>query len=232
MKLPGLQREKVLATVVQLLEKTLIRVGNAEYAQHNHSYGLTTLRNKHVKVKGSEVTFKFTGKSGKQWNLSLHDRRIAAIVKKSEEIPGQELFKYIDEQGQIVDVTSGDVNAYLREISGEHFTAKDYRTWSATVLAALALQEFEKVDSKAQAKKNVLRAIEKVSKHLGNTPAMARKSYIHPEVISSYLDGEFVKMVEQEIDEEFHKKFSSLNAPEIMVLALLHKRLSKTALKS
>lgn len=227
MKLQGMQRNKIMATVVQLLEKTLIRIGNEEYAQKNHSYGLTTLQNKHVQVKGAAIRFKFMGKSGKQWDLSIHDRRIANAIKKCEEIPGHELFKYEDENGHVVDVTSADVNAYLKEITGEHFTAKDYRTWSATVLAALALREFEKLDSKAQIKKNIIRAIESVAKRLGNTPTICRKSYIHPEVISAYLDGDFIQMIEQEIQEEFRKKYAYLTAEEIMVLVFLHKRLSK-----
>ena len=230
--LPGLPREKVMATIVQLLEKTLIRVGNAEYARDNHSYGLTTLRTKHVKLKGGQITFKFTGKSGKQWNLSIDDRRIAGIIKKCEDIPGQELFKYIDDNGHAIEITSADVNAYLQLISGERFTAKDYRTWSATVLAALALKEFETFDSETEAKKNILRAIENVSKRLGNTPTICRKSYIHPEVINAYMDGDFIKLVEREIEKEFLTKYRDLKKEEMMVLAMLHKRLAKKTRKS
>ncbi len=227
MALSGLPREKVLATVLQLLEKTLIRVGNAEYARDNKSYGLTTLREEHVEVTGTRIRFRFTGKSGKQWNLSLQDRRIAAVIKKCEAIYGQELLKYVDENGGVVDVTSSDVNAYLQEVSGEDFTAKDYRTWSATVLATLALKEFERFDSEAQAKKNILRAVEHVAKRLGNTPTICRKSYIHPEVINAYLDGDFIQMVEEEIEREFKEKYDELTSEEMMAMALLYKRLSK-----
>ncbi|MFO1243390.1 MAG: hypothetical protein U1E36_09410 [Rickettsiales bacterium] len=226
MKLQGLERNKVLATVVQLLEKTLIRVGNAEYAKKNQSYGLTTIRKKHVAVKGGEIRFKFKGKSGKEWNLSLHDRRIASVVKKCAEVQGFELFKYIDDDGKVRDVTSSDVNAYLKEISGEDFTAKDFRTWAGTVLAALALVEYEKYDSAAQAKKNIVKAVETVAKQLGNTPAICRKCYIHPEIISSYSDGNFYEMVEHEIDEAFRKQYKSLSREEVMVLAFLKKRIS------
>lgn len=227
MKLPGLKREKVLATVVQVLEKTLIRVGNAEYAKNNHSYGLTTIRKKHVAVKGDSIRFKFTGKSGKVWNLSVADRRIAAVVKRCADISGYELFKYIDDEGNTKDVTSSDVNAYLKEITGEDFTAKDFRTWSGTVLAALALGEYKKYDSAAEAKKNIVRAVESVSRQLGNTPAICRKCYIHPEIMSSYTDGDFFDMVEQEIDAAFKKDYNALSNDEIMVLAFLKKRLKK-----
>ncbi len=226
MALPGLSREKVLATVVMLLAKTLIRVGNEEYARNNKSYGLTTLRKKHIDVSGADIRFHFTGKSGKKWNLSMHDRRIAAVVKKCSDLPGYELFKYIDDSGAIKDVTSGDVNTYLKEISGEDFTAKDFRTWSGTVLAAMALSEFEKYDSATQAKKNVVRAIEKVSKQLGNTPAICRKCYIHPEVINTYLDGNLKEMISKAIDTKFKNSYSSLNEDEVMVLAFLKRKLA------
>jgi len=155
MGLRGLPREKVLATVVHLLETTLIRVGNEDYAKSNKSYGLTTLRDPHVKVNGSELRFQFKAKSGKTWRLQVRDRRIARIVKACQELPGQELFQYLDEHGELRDVTSGDVNAYLREITGRDITAKDFRTWAGTVLAALALREFESFDSQAGAKQNI-----------------------------------------------------------------------------
>src|SRR3954467_9114558 len=186
---PGLPRDKVLAAVVQLLEKSLIRVGNEEYARQNHSFGLTTLQDKHVNVRGATVRFEFRGKSGVRHAVDVNDRRLARIVKQCRDLPGQDLFQYIDDDGKRCDVTSGDVNAYLREITGQDFTAKDFRTWSGTVLAATALREFEKVDSKAQAKKNVLKAIEAVAGLLGNTRAVCRKSYIHPAIIDSYMDG-------------------------------------------
>lgn len=222
----GLTRDKVLATVVTLLEKTLIRVGNDEYAKSNESYGLTTLKDKHVEIKGQAMHFKFKGKSGKEWNLKLSDRRIANVLKKCEEIEGQELLKYVDDDGNVRDVTSSDVNAYLREITGEDFTAKDYRTWSGTVLAAMALQEYSNYDTTAQAKKNVIAAIDNVSKKLGNTPTICRKCYVHPEVLSSYLDGSFVEQISSKIDETLKKKYDTLTVEEILVLVFLKKRLA------
>lgn len=187
----GLSRDRVLATVVALLDKTLIRVGNAEYSRANQSFGLTTLRDDHVDVTGNTIRFHFLGKSGKTWNLSLNDRRIARVVKACADIDGQELFKYIDDNGVVRDVTSGDVNAYLREVTGQPFTAKDFRTWAATVLAAVALQNTEYSDSPAQQKRQVRQAVEAVAKKLGNTPAVCRKAYIHPEIVNAWCDGRF-----------------------------------------
>jgi DNA topoisomerase-1 len=224
---PGLSREKVMATVVHLLETTLIRVGNDEYARNNKSYGLTTLENRHVSVAGSEIKFKFTGKSGKQWSLKVKDRRVARIIRACQELPGQELVQYIDEAGAIHDVTSGDVNAYLREITDEDITAKDFRTWSGTVLAALALEEVRTFDTAAQAKKNLRAAIERVSARLGNTPTICRKCYIHPEVISSYLDGALILEVKSELEAELREDIASMRPEEAAVLALLHARLER-----
>ena len=225
MKLDGLPRNKVLATIVSLLEKTLIRVGNAEYAEQNKSYGLTTMRRKHVAIGRGVLRFDFTGKSGRQWKLQVNDKRIAAIAKRCAEIPGHELFKYLDDDGASHTVDSGDVNAYIRDITGQDFTAKDFRTWAGTVLAALALAEFKKYDSQAEAKRNVVAAIEKVAKQLGNTPAICRKSYVHPEVLTSYMSGEFVDLVEAKIAQKFKRQYAQLTADEIMVLAFLHRRL-------
>lgn len=191
MAMRGLPREKVLATVVHLLETTLIRVGNDDYAKQNDSYGLTTLKNHHVAVDGNEVRFQFTGKSGKQWSLRVNDRRVAKIVKACQDLPGQELLEYFDETGERRDVTSTDVNAYLTEISGMNITAKDFRTWAGTVLAATALGRLESFASAAQAKRNVRAAIENVAARLGNTPTICRKCYVHPEVLNAYLDGSF-----------------------------------------
>src|SRR5215831_13981052 len=157
--LRGLPREKVLATVVQLLEATLIRVGNDEYARVNKSYGLTTLKNQHVDVDGSALKFNFKGKSGKVWKLNVRDRRIARVIRACQELPGQELFQYVDEDGEIRDVTSSDANAYLREVSGEDITAKDFRTWHGTVLAAMALSEIRSFDSAAEAKRSEERRV-------------------------------------------------------------------------
>jgi DNA topoisomerase-1 len=225
MKRDGLPREKVLATIVSLLEKTLIRVGNAEYAEQNKSYGLTTMRRKHVAIGRGVLRFDFTGKSGKQWKLQVEDRRIAAIVKRCAEIPGHELFKYLDDDGESRTVDSGDVNQYIREITQQDFSAKDFRTWAGTVLAALALSEFKKYDSQAEAKRNVVAAIEKVAKQLGNTPAICRKSYVHPEILSAYMSGDLIKMIDAKIARKFKQQYAQLTADEIMVLAFLRKRL-------
>jgi len=224
----GLPREKVLAAVVRLLEITLIRVGNAEYARDNDSYGLTTLRKKHVDLEGSEIRFQFTGKSGKEWDLEVSDRRIAKIVKQCSDLPGYELFKWVDDDGERHDVTSDDVNAYLREITGAEFTAKDFRTWAGTVLAALALDAFEEFDSEAQAKRNVVAAIEEIAGQLGNTPAVCRMCYVHPDILNAYLDGELSGVLRREIDESVRAEFADLTTEEVLVLTLLRDRLAAT----
>lgn len=222
----GLTRNKVLATVVALLERTLIRVGNGEYARKNNSYGLTTLRDEHVEVSGSTIRFRFKGKSNKEWNLKVSDRRIANIVRACADIEGQELFKYIDDSGNVRDVSSGDVNAYLKEITGEDFTAKDFRTWTGTVLAAMALQDYEHYDSQAQARKNVVAAIDRVSKSLGNTPTVCRKSYVHPEILNAYFDGSLVEQINSEIDAVMQDRYADLKPEELLVLAFLKNRLT------
>jgi len=229
LKRKGLPREKVLATVVGLLEKTLIRVGNAEYANTNKSYGLTTMRRRHVAINGETLRFEFTGKSGKQWKLAIQDRRIASVAKRCAEIPGHELFKYLDDDGSPRTIDSGDVNAYIKEITGQCFTAKDFRTWAGTVLAALALSEYKKYDSAAEAKRNVVAAIESVAKQLGNTPAICRKCYVHPEIVDAYMSGDLVKMIEAKIAERFKRQYARLKPNEVMVLAFLHKRLKARA---
>jgi DNA topoisomerase-1 len=226
MKRRGLPRDKVLATVVHLLETTLIRVGNDDYARTNRSYGLTTLRDPHVKVAGAELTFNFMGKSGKRWNVSLKDRRVARIVKACQDLPGQELFQYLDEDGERRDVTSSDVNDYLREITGEDFTAKDFRTWSGTVLAALGLRAFEAFDSEAGAKRNVRTAIEEVAQRLGNTPTICRKCYIHPEILDCYLEGALVEHMRDAVESELSEDLGRLRPEEAAVLALLQTRLA------
>ena len=223
----GLPREKVLATVVQLLEKSLIRVGNDEYAKANRSFGLTTLRNKHVDVRGSTLKFEFRGKSGVLHSVDVNDRRLARIVKQCRDLPGQELFQYIDDDGTHQDVTSQDVNAYLKEITGQDFTAKDFRTWSGTVLAAAALRELDEAGSAAQAKKNVLQAIEAVAGMLGNTRAVCRKSYIHPAIIDAYLDGSMLDAMRRR--GSVRKIVSKLRADEVAVLAILQQRIKKAA---
>jgi DNA topoisomerase I len=228
MALRGLPREKVLATVVNLLETTLIRVGNDDYARQNKSYGLTTLRNRHVEVNGSELRFEFKGKSGKSWRLKVKDRRIARIVRACQDLPGQELFQYVDEEGERRDVTSSDVNAYLKEITGAEVTAKDFRTWQGTVLAAMALQEFESFDSEAAVKKNVKAAIEKVASRLGNTPTICRKCYIHPELLSAYVEGQLLLEIKEGVEEELREDLAVLKPEEVAVLTLLQGRLSRT----
>ena len=224
--LPGLPREKVLATVIRLLETTLIRVGNDEYAKTNKSFGLTTMRDRHVEIAGSTVKFHFVGKSGKKHQISLSDRRLAKIVKRCRDIPGYDLFQYLDEDGSRVDVKSDDVNAYLREIGGQEFTAKDFRTWAGTVLACMALQEFEAVDGEAQKKKNVVQAIERVSERLGNTPAICRKSYVHPAVLESYLDGTMIDALQQHVAQEWADSVRELKPEEAAVFGLLQRRLA------
>jgi DNA topoisomerase-1 len=194
---PGLGRAKVLATVVHLLETTMIRVGNDSYAKENGSYGLTTLRARHVTVESSELKFRFKGKGGKMWRLGIRDRRVAKIVKSCQELPGQHLIQYIDDDGEPQTVTSSDVNDYLKEVTGTAITAKDFRTWTGTVLAAKALMEFETADTRVRTKKNVTRAVEQVAARLGNTPAICRKCYIHPEVVNAYLDGGLLRDVEK-----------------------------------
>ena len=225
----GLPREKVLATVVQLLENTAIRVGNEEYAKENRSFGLTTLRNRHVRVRGSEVLFVFRGKSGKEHHVGVRDRRLARIVQRCEELPGQQLFQYVDENGERRGVDSSDVNDYIREASGGDFTAKDFRTWTGTVLAAKALQEMEKVDSDTKAKRNVVQAIERVAERLGNTRAVCRKCYVHPAILDSYIEGTMLETLQVKAEEKMRSSLHRLRPEEAAVLTLLQQRLKREA---
>jgi DNA topoisomerase-1 len=225
---PGLPREKVLAAVVRLLETTLIRVGNDEYANSNNSFGLTTLRDRHAKINGSKVRFQFKGKSGVEHDIDLSDPQLARIVRKCQELPGEELLQYVDDAGAVRDIGSGDVNDYLREITGQEFTAKDFRTWAGTVLAATALKEFEFVDSKARMKKNIVRAIESVAKKLGNTRAVCKKCYVHPVVLDSYLDGSLLDTLGQRA-RKLDKRLGKLRPEEAAVLVLLQRRLAGDA---
>ena len=188
LSLPGLPREKILATVVRLLEITLIRVGNEEYVKANHSYGLTTLRNRHVNIAGAELAFEFRGKSGKQHKIGLRDRRVAAIVKRCKELPGAELFQYVDEHGHRGSIDSQDVNDYLREITTEDFSAKDFRTWAGSICALDALIECPPCDSENDAKRALAAVVKSVAERLGNTPTVCRKHYIHPLVLESFMD--------------------------------------------
>ena len=226
MRKQGLPRTKVLATIVSLLEKTLIRVGNEDYAKDNKSYGLTTLRTRHLDVEGATMRFDFKGKSGKVWNLDVKDRRVAKVVRSIQDLPGQQLFQYLDADGKRQPIDSADVNDYLREASGgADITAKDFRTWAGTVLASIALQEFEAVDSQARMKKNVKAAIETVAKKLGNTIAICRKCYVHPHVIGSYLDGTLLADIKHEAEETLSRGGDSLKPEEAALLGLLSRRI-------
>jgi DNA topoisomerase I len=225
----GLTRNKVLATVVYLLETTLVRVGNREYAKENKSYGLTTLQDRHVSFEGSAVRFSFRGKTGKEWKLKVTDRRIARIVRSCQDLPGQHLFQYENEAGEACQVTSADVNEYLREITGEEITAKDFRTWAGTVLAAVALSEFERFDSETAAKRNIRAAIEAVAARLGNTTSICRKCYVHPEVLKCYLNGTLLKTLKKRIRKELGQKISMLRPEEAATLVLLENGLKKVS---
>jgi len=216
----GLPREKVLATVVQLLECTFIRVGNDEYARQNKSFGLTTMQDRHVQVKGTRLRFRFRGKSGRYRQVDFTDRRIARVISKLQDLLGQELFQFVDDAGEIHDITSQDVNDYLREITDEYFTAKDFRTWAGTVLAAMALHAQEKFETKKQGKTNVRDAIAAVAEMLGNTPAICRKCYVHPAIIENYLQGNSLNGMKGSAEE----RHVDLRASEAAVLKFLERR--------
>ena len=222
---PGLPRDRVLAAVVRLLEKTRLRVGNEEYARDNRSYGLTTLRDHHAEVGSTRIRFRFRSKGGKVSDVELSDARLARIVARCQELPGQDLFAYLDDDGEVRPIGSSDGNDYLREITGQEFTAKDFRTWSGTVLAAWALRELQTVDSEAQAKRNVVRAVQQVAEWLGNTPAVSRRSYVHPAVIDAYLDGDVIRAARQTADDKLRDDLGRLQPQEAAVLALLRQRL-------
>ena len=239
LRLPGLPRRKVLATVVRLLETTFMRVGNEEYARSNKSFGLTTLKDRHVDFGPSEVRFHFRGKSGVVHDVAVHDRAVARIVRRCRDLPGQELFQYLDADGQPATIDSADVNDYIRDATGQDFTAKDFRTWAGTVLAALALQE---VDAAAEmlpargrrpgprkpAARDVARAIERVTERLGNTPAVCRKCYVHPDVIAAYMDGTLAASLKRRVDAQMApRRLGALRSDEAAVLALLQRRLAQ-----
>ena len=190
MALPELPREKVVATVVDLLEATLIRVGNVDYARENKSYGLTTLNNAHIKIKGSELHFRFTGKSGRAWRVNLKSRRVAKVLRACQDLPGQQLFQYEGADGEIHNVTSTDVNEYLRAVSGLDISAKDFRTWAGTVEAAWGLQRAGSAENEADAKRKLKTVLEAVAARLGNTVTICRKCYVHPQIIDCFLRGE------------------------------------------
>ena len=220
-----LSREKVIAAVVYLLEKTCIRVGNDEYAHDNDSYGLTTMLAEHVDVHGNTLRFRFRGKSGKDHDIALHDARAASVIKKCQELPGHELFSYVDHNGTPHHIHSDDVNAYLHEVTGEHFTAKDFRTWAGTILCALVLAESEAATTKAKEKHIIAEAVKRVSQQLGNTPAICRKCYVHPAVIEGFQEGA-VKL-ERAVEEGVavpHRRSAELSGDEAAVLRFLQRR--------
>ena len=219
----GLTRDKVLATIVSLMEATLIRVGNETYARENRSYGLTTLRDRHVEVKGERILFSFRGKSGVDHELELRDRRLAKIVRRCQDIPGQELFQWIDGDGKRHDVDSDDVNTYIRDATDDDFTAKDVRTWAGTVLAAHELASFEHPwTTETQAKKNVVSAVKSVAARLGNTQAVSRKCYIHPSIITSYEAGTIIEFPDRVLEETGEQIATGELSPiEAAVLAFL-----------
>ena len=220
------------STIVRLMEETHIRVGNEEYARENKSYGLTTMRNKHVEVHGSHITFTFQGKSRVHHTIDLQDRRVAKIIQRCEDIPGYELFQYLDSEGNPHSIDSSDVNEYLREITHQHFTAKDFRTWAGSVLAANLLSEFEPWTTATQAKKNVVEAIKRVAERLGNTPSVCRKCYVHPAVLEHYLSDlpaaeakSKIAEVKHEIEAEIQEHTHALRDEERTLLSLLEQKL-------
>ena len=221
LKHTGLPREKVLATLVRLLDTTSIRIGNEEYARENNSFGLTTMRDDHVEVEGTNIEFHFRGKSGKEHTIDVKDRQLARIIKKFQDLPGHELFQYYDEHGNLHVMQSDDVNAYLHQITEQEFTAKDFRTWAGTVTATCALEDLGPFETQTQAKKNVVRAIEAASKHLGNTPAICRKSYVHPEIIDAYLNGSLLAALKRDDEQAVVEALHGLHPEEIAVLAFL-----------
>ena len=227
LNLPGLPRERVLAAIVRLMDMTLFRIGNNEYAKENKSFGLTTLRDRHVAIEGSRIHISFRGKHGKHHETDINDRRLARIIKNCRDLPGYELFQYLDDNGDRHTVGSAEVNDYLREITGEEITAKDFRTWAGTKLAAEALQEFEIFETEAERKKAVLRAIEKVAKHLGNTPAICRSCYIHPAVLDGYLDGSLLNSLAEDTRKYLAENIEGMSAEEAAVTAFLRVRLAE-----
>jgi len=227
----GLPREKVLATIVRLLELTLIRIGNSEYSKSNKSFGLTTLRNRHAIIEGSEIRLSFRGKSGIRHEGRLTDRRLARIVKNCRDLPGYELFQYLDEDGDRHAVDSAEVNDYLREASGEDITAKDFRTWAGTQLAAMALAQFAALDGDPPLKSAIVRAVEQVAKHLGNTAAVCRKCYIHPAIFEGYLDGTLVRTLADRTRVYLKRNIGGMSAEEAAVTAFLRLRLETLAKK-
>lgn len=222
--LPGLPKQKVLAAIIRLMELTRIRVGNEEYARSNQSYGITTLQDEHVNVSGSKLQFHFRGKSGIEHDIQLTDKQLAKIVKRCQDLPGQDLFQYIDEHGEQQTIGSTDVNNYLREITNEDFTAKDFRTWAGTVLAASQLVEIGTFTSQTAAKKNITQAIKAVASHLGNRPATCRKYYVHPGILDAYLDESLHQIMQHHIEIEVEESHA-LRPEELAVVAILEQQM-------
>jgi DNA topoisomerase-1 len=218
----GLPRDKVLASIVRLLEKSLIRVGNDEYARDNKSYGLTTMRRRHVEVTGHTLRFDFRGKSGMMHSVAVTDRRVARIVQHCQELPGQELFQYLDDDGKRQTVDAGDINDYLRRATGSEITAKDFRTWSGTMLAAFELKSLGPGKNEKEAKANIVRAIDQVARRLGNTRAVCRKYYIHPVLLQTYLDGAVLPVTPAPNDGKRDRPSGALRRDELAVLAFLN----------
>jgi DNA topoisomerase I len=227
MGLRDLPRNKVLATVVHLLGRTFIRIGNEEYARENKSFGLTTMRDRHIDVKGAKLSFSFRGKSGVQHEIDVNDRRLANIIRKLQDLPGQDIFQCEDEAGEVRNITSQDVNDYLAEITGEEFTAKDFRTWAGTVLTAMALSAQGPAENETQAKENIKVAITAVAKILGNTPTVCRKCYVHPVVLESYLDGDMIEGLKQKTEETLSENLEDLRAEEAAVMSFIQAKLAK-----
>ncbi|QAA82054.1 DNA topoisomerase IB [Aequorivita sp. H23M31] len=221
-----LNREKVLATMLRLMESAFFRPGSDTYSKENESYGLTTMRHKHLTIDGSEIIFNYVGKSGQEQEKHIDDKKLAKIIQEIDDMPGYEIFKYLDEDNNIVKVKSDDLNAYIREIMGEEFSAKDFRTWAGTMIAAIALDELGVVDKKDQKSmdKNIKEAVNRVSERLGNTPSVARGSYIDPRIIDDYMHGRTLKYFEKEIN-QLLKKAENLSKAEIGVLCMLRNRL-------
>ncbi|HXK61738.1 MAG TPA: DNA topoisomerase IB [Acidobacteriota bacterium] len=225
----GLSKRKVVAAVIRLLEETLMRVGNEEYARSNGSYGLTTLRDRHVKIKGASLHFKFRGKSGVEHCVGVRDRRLSKIVRRCQELPGYDLFQFLNGNGEATPIDSGDVNEYLREASGEDYTAKDFRTWAGTLAAALALRSYPPPTSATEGKKNVVAVVREVAKKLGNKPATCRKFYIHPAAIDAYLNGSLSQLMIPIASQVIKNSPHSLTADEMSLVEMLEKQAAATA---
>ena len=225
---PGLDRDKVVAAIVRLLELTLIRVGNDEYARLNRSFGLTTLRDRHASVRGTSIRFRFKGKSGKLHEVGLRDRRLAAVVRRCQDLPGQELFQYVDDEGEPVDIASDDVNDYLRSIAPD-VSAKDFRTWAGTVLAYRALRAIDPPKSEREATRNVVAAIRETADLLGNTPAVCRSAYVHPVVVEAYLDGRLRGALVKAVEDNGTSPVETTPAEERAVVGLLRRQIRDDA---